>query len=570
MQLLCISLVALGAGVMIYSITRYYKSLIDLKKQMNAKKLFGDWIYAVCFALMFFFLIGYAICIVVYSVKTEVSMGDLLISCIFFFGAVFVLAMSTMMRRLFVTMKENTELSIAKEMAEQSGKAKSAFLANMSHEIRTPMNSIVGFTELALDDDISLKTKDYLEKITDNTKLLLRIVNDFLDTAKMESGKMELESIPFDLNSVFKRCQSVILPSVSEKGLDLQIYAEPLPGKKLLGDPLRLSQVLINLMSNAVKFTDRGAIKLISTIKSSNEKCAIVNFEVEDDGIGLTPEQIGKIFDSFVQADSSTTRKYGGTGLGLAIAKNIVELMGGELAVESTPGIGSKFSFEFAFETIDSMDAALSHTKFNASEKPIFDGLVLICEDNRMNQQLICEHLARVGLQTVVAENGKIGVEMVQDRMQRGQKPFDLIFTDIFMPVMDGVESAFRISQLGTGTPIVAMTANAVSDDLERYKMNGMCDCVNKPFETQELWSCLLKHLTPVSVVAVAEGDQVLADDSLMIKLKKNFVRCNQTKYMEIIEAIYADDMELAHRLTHNLKTNAGLIGRTGMQNAAA
>jgi len=454
--------------------------------------------------------------------------------------------------------------------SEVENKAKSSFLAMMSHEIRTPMNSIMGFAELALDKSDSPLVKEYLNKITDGTKWLLRIINDILDISKIESGKMELENVPFDLHNIFTRCQSVIYPSIIEKGLDLRVYAEPPIGKKLLGDPVRLYQALMNLLSNAVKFTSSGAVKMSSAITKTGGNTITVYFEVKDNGIGMTAEQINKIFDPFIQADSSTTRNYGGTGLGLPITKNIVELMGGRLTVDSEPGAGSTFSFELTFETIDAPDEACEYTEIATVEKPNFDGLILICEDNPMNQQVVTEHLARVGLRAVIAENGKIGVKIVQERIESGQPPFDLIFMDIFMPVMDGVETASKISALCAGTPIVAMTANVMTGEMENYKMNGMSDCVGKPFTTQELWRCLLKYLTPVSVSVENEAELTRDNDKLQRKLQIKFFKDNQTKIKEITEAIAQSDITLAHRLAHTLKGNAGQIGKTALQNTAA
>ena len=461
------------------------------------------------------------------------------------------------------------ELASAFESAQAASVAKSSFLANMSHEIRTPMNSIIGFAELALDKAISPHVKDYLSKITDSTKWLLRIINDILDISKIESGKIELENVPFDLHSIFARCQSVILPSVNEKGLDLRVYAEPPVGKKLLGDPVRLYQALMNLLSNAVKFTNDGTVKMSSSITSTDDNTATVYFEVKDSGIGMSPEQIEKIFEPFMQADSSTTRNYGGTGLGLTITKNIVDLMGGKLIVESEPGIGSTFSFALKFETVETSDEMPDFFETKAVEKPHFEGLVLICEDNPMNQQVISEHLTRVGLQAVIAENGKIGVDMVQERINKEQKQFDLVFMDIFMPVMDGVEAAIKMIALGIGAPIIAMTANMMNGEIENYKKIGMSDCIGKPFTTQELWRCLLKFLTPISMFAVDENDQERESSDLLNKLREKFIKDNQNKYAEITKAIATEDVILAHRITHSLKTNAGMIGKTGLQNTA-
>jgi len=462
------------------------------------------------------------------------------------------------------------DLEAATKTAEEANRAKSAFLANMSHEIRTPMNSIMGFAELALDQAVTPQIKDYLGKITDSTKWLLRIINDILDISKIESGKMELEKIPFNLHSIFTRCQSVILPSVNEKGLDLRVYAEPTIGKKLLGDPVRLYQALMNLLSNAVKFTSAGTVKLSSSILRSDENTATVYFEVQDCGIGMTQEQMAKVFDPFIQADSSTTRNYGGTGLGLTITKNIVVLMGGMLCLDSTPGTGTTFSFALTFETVESTDEKPEYDEIGTLEKPHFDALVLICEDNPLNQQVICDHLSRVGIRSIIAENGKIGVEMVEERIRNGLKPYDLIFTDIFMPVMDGIETASRINALGTGTPIVAMTANVMTNELEKYKKNGMTDYVSKPFTSQQLWRCLLKYLKPVGMDTINEADHERDNLDLHKKLRSKFVRDNQTKFEEIIDAIDAENMQLAHRLAHTLKTNAGMIGEKELQTAAA
>ena len=379
-----------------------------------------------------------------------------------------------------------------------------------------------------------------------------------------------MEPIPFDLHSVFTRCQSAILPSVNEKELDLHVYAEPPIGKRLLGDPVRLYQALMNLLSNAVKFTLAGTVKISSSIIKSDNNTVTVYFEVKDCGIGMSPEQIEKIFEPFAQADSSTTRNFGGTGLGLTITKNIVELMGGELTLESELGAGSKFSFELTFETIDATDDVLDYTEIDSLERPHFNGLILICEDNSLNQQVISEHLARVGIRSVIAENGKIGVEMIQRRIRMGLKPYDLIFMDMFMPVMDGLEATTKINELGTGTPIVAMTANVMTNELEKYKKNGMSDYVSKPSTSQELWRCLLKYLTPVYVDLIDEADHMQDNDELQKKLRVKFYKDNQSKYVEITEAIAARDFTLAHRLAHTLKTNAGMIGKAGLQNAAA
>jgi signal transduction histidine kinase/response regulator of citrate/malate metabolism len=459
----------------------------------------------------------------------------------------------------------------SKTEAETANRAKSEFLANMSHEIRTPMNSIMGFAELASDSGSVPQIKDYLAKITDSTGWLLRIINDILDISKIESGKMELENIPFDLNDIISRCQSVIMPDVKEKGLDFKICADLPDGRKMLGDPVRLYQALINLLSNAVKFTSAGTVKLSLLMKNITDCSATVYFEVKDCGIGMSREQIGRIFDPFIQADSSTTRNYGGTGLGLAITKNLVEMMGGKLTAESVPGKGSTFGFEIMFETAEINGGASSAMDYNLLiERPRFDGLILICDDNPMNQQVACEHLTRVGLRTLVAGNGKAGVEMVEERIQNGEKPFDLILMDIFMPVMDGVEAASKITELNTGTPIVAMTANVMVGELDNYRKNGMPDYLGKPFTSQELWRVLLKYLTPLSSTIIDENEYERDKNELLKKLQTNFAKKCRTLFTDIVSAIDTGDITLAHRLAHTLKGNAGQLGKTALQNIAA
>jgi len=457
------------------------------------------------------------------------------------------------------------------EEAKAASETKSAFLAHMSHEIRTPMNSIIGFSELALDNSLPFKVEGYIKNILDNSEWLLQIINDILDLSKIESGKIELENIPFDLGDMFNACRTIILPKAMEKGLAMYFYAEPSVGKRIYGDPTRLRQVFINLLSNAVKFTNTGMIKMNAIIKSLDSKSVTVSFEIKDSGIGITQEQITRIFDPFMQAESGTTRKFGGSGLGLTITKNIIEMMGGTLNIDSTPGIGSKFSFELTFNAIDDEGRADSSNNiiFNDLEKPEFDGEILLCEDNLMNQQVISEHLARVGLRTVIAQNGQIGVDMVKKRLEDGTKLFDLIFMDMHMPVMDGLEASALIDELNTGIPIIAMTANIMTNDRELYEKSGMSGFVGKPFTSQELWRCLMKYFKPLNWQVQDEAQYIHSNHELHQKLLIKFIEHNRDIFYEINEAISNDDIKLAHRLVHSLKSNAGQIGKTILHHAA-
>ena len=494
-------------------------------------------------------------------------------------GSIFLMGMITLILSISAAIiaasllkRPYEEIDSLRKEAEIASTAKSSFLASMSHEIRTPMNSIIGFAELALDGETSLKTRDYLNKIRTNTEWLLHIINDILDISKVESGKMVLENIPFNMHDLFSSCRTLIMPQAVEKGITLYFYVEPSIGKRPLGDPSRLRQVLVNLLSNAVKFTNNGMVKLHAAIMETSSSTITMYFEVKDSGIGMTAEQMEKIFEPFEQAEARTARKYGGTGLGLAITKNIVELMGGTLEVDSTFGIGSKFSFTLVFDTIETADDEMFEKKLviNELEKPVFSGEILLCEDSVMNQQVICEHLARIGIKTVLADDGKTGIELVKKRQEQKTKQFDLIFMDIHMPKMDGLEAASKIREINPDIPIVAMTANIMANDREIYKSSGMYDCVGKPFTSQELWRCLMKYFTPTNLGTGQKNIQLEADLEFQKSIHALFLHDNINKYDEIEKTLEAGDTKTAYRLVHALKGNAGHVGKILLQKAAA
>jgi len=396
--------------------------------------------------------------------------------------------------------RDITERKEYEENLRAASHAKSAFLAHMSHEIRTPMNSIIGFSELALDVQMPPEAREYIDRINENANSLLDIINDILDMSKIESGKIELERVPFDAGDLFIQCKNIILPKAISKGLLLDFKAEPITGDRLiLGDPARLRQVLINIISNAVKFTERGTIKVVSYVTKTTETTKTIRWEVKDDGIGMTQDQITRVSEPFMQADSSITRKYGGTGLGIPIVMGILDVMGSELIIESTPGVGSKFSFELTFDTTSVEDTTATPGDVPDTRKTYFEGEVLVCEDSDMNQLVISRHLQRMGLSYVTANNGQEGVDIVASRMAKGEKPFDLILMDIYMPVMDGLDAATAIVKMGCTTPIVAITANVMPDDVKIYKRAGMPDCIGKPFASHELLRVLNRYLRAVA-----------------------------------------------------------------------
>jgi len=364
--------------------------------------------------------------------------------------------------------------------------------------------------------------------------------------------------IPFDLHDLLTECRALIMPKAAEKGIILHFYGEPAISKIPLGDPERLRKALVILLTNAIKYTNTGMVKLHSVIKEMREKDATITFEVKDSGAGMTDEQIRKMLNSPTYE-----------------VRDIVKMMGGKLRVDSVPGVGSKFSFDLTFDTNDESSAKTSDNadeKENIPdkfEKPAFEGEVLLCEDSVMNQQIICEHLERVGLKTVVAENGKIGVEMVQDRINKGEKQFDLILMDIHMPVMDGLEAAAKITTFKTGIPIIAITANIMPNDLEVYKMSGIYDSVGKPFTSQELWRCLGQYFKPRRRQLSAETHFLQVKNKMRQKMAAHFIKDNRNLSADIKNAINAGDIKLAHRLAHTLKGSAGQLGKFLLQQAA-
>ena len=480
-------------------------------------------------------------------------------------------------------------LTRARRDAERANKAKDAFLANMSHEIRTPMNGIIGFTDLAggsVNDPVRIR--EYLGKIKTSADGLLGIINDVLDLSKIESGRMDLERIPFTIHEVFEHCQTVSAEKARENGVDLHFYAESLPGGLLVGDPTRLRQIILNLVSNAVKFTHNGVVKVKCLADGNGPRQAVLHFEVRDSGIGMTRGQIARIFQPFTQADNSVTRKYGGTGLGLAITKNLVEAMHGRLAVESMPGLGSKFSFSLPFETREIVGEAEQMAE-GPILKPFFSGeRVLVCEDNAVNQQVIREHLSRLGLTVEIAENGREGVDAALAAIRAGT-PFELIMMDIHMPIMDGLEAARILMAEGVKAPIVALTANVMLHDREKYLAAGMSCHLGKPFKARELWACLRKFFQPArqtgmdedggkapasaKIPAAAGGDaeyhidraagllRAGGNERLYASLVDSFYKTGRDFAREFGDAMKEEDRTLAYRLIHGLKELARMIG---------
>lgn len=373
------------------------------------------------------------------------------------------------------------ELENAKVKAEAAAVAKSEFLANMSHEIRTPMNAIMGFSQLAQNCEDQAEQQLYLHKISASSRILLGILNDILDFSKVESGRLELEKIRFSLSELLQQIRDIFSEQARQKRLELQFSVQPGLPDALIGDPLRLCQILMNLVGNAIKFTGRGSVTvLVDQVESSDTDQSIaIKFSVNDTGIGLTKEQQNKLFQAFSQADSSTSRKFGGTGLGLSIAQRLVQLMGGQIVVESEPGIGSQFSFIVKTHAAPEPQV----TAPVASSTVISQPRILLAEDNNYNQALARIILQRAGYEVDIAPDGEAAVDMTQ----HGR--YQLVLMDVHMPKLDGFEAtkALRERPSLANLPIIALTAHGDDEFRAQAQLAGMNDYVVKPFDAKGL-----------------------------------------------------------------------------------
>ena len=467
--------------------------------------------------------------------------------------------------------KLENELRIAKKLADENAIMKEQFMANMSHEIRTPMNSILGFSDLLEKTELNKTQLEYLMAVKSSGSNLLNIINDILDFSKIEAGKLTIEKISFNVLDVLESLKVMFAPKAEEKQITFRLNIDKNIPASIFGDPTRLTQILINLINNAIKFTNQGEVKLSCEVKSIEHDIVQLVFKITDTGIGIPTDKITSVFERFNQGNTETTRKYGGNGLGLAIVKQLVEIQNGDITLKSKEGVGSEFivrmSYPISYEEKNSVIEGKHISLKILSDTPLN---ILLAEDHKLNQKLAINYLTGFGLQVDLAENGIEVLEKLKE------KNYDLILMDIQMPLLDGYHTAKTIRHdLKNNIPIIAMTAHIMANEKEKCLQYGMNDYLSKPYKELDLYTIIQSHLgNKATFEKSAEEPTTVINQEHLTELSRGnkkfkkeiieiFIEQCPREIEELELAITHKDYETIRSTAHKMKTSTGFIGLT-------